>query len=87
MLQTSQDLYDQQMQMRQDDTRDAAWTLISCLVLALLLGGLAAVLITRQIVPPCAKRWPGCGALPRVTSASSPRLAQRRNRQLQDGST
>ncbi|QEQ88887.1 HAMP domain-containing protein [Pseudomonas putida] len=52
LLQTSQDLYDQQMQMRQDDTRDAAWTLISCLVLALLLGGLATVLITRQIVPP-----------------------------------
>ncbi|MFV3402393.1 methyl-accepting chemotaxis protein [Pseudomonas sp. NY15463] len=52
LLGTSQELYEQQMQSRLDDTRDATWTLLTCLVLALLLGGAAALLITRQIVPP-----------------------------------
>lgn len=52
MLQTSQALYDNQMQMRAKDTATAAWTMTSCLALALILGLFGALLITRQIVPP-----------------------------------
>ena len=52
MLSTSQALYANQMQLRAEDTNRAAWTMGLCLILALTLGVLGAVLITRQIAPP-----------------------------------
>ncbi|OLU32388.1 chemotaxis protein [Pseudomonas sp. PA27(2017)] len=52
MLSISQALYANQMQLRAEDTHRAAWTMGLCLVLALSLGVLGAVLITRQIAPP-----------------------------------
>ncbi len=52
LVRVSQELYEHQMQLREEDTRAAAWTLTSGLVLALVFGVLGALLITRQIVPP-----------------------------------
>ncbi|VEE18170.1 methyl-accepting chemotaxis protein [Ectopseudomonas mendocina] len=44
-------LYENQMQQRSEDTRHAAWILLTCLALALVFGIASATLITRQIVP------------------------------------
>ncbi|AVO53231.1 methyl-accepting chemotaxis protein [Ectopseudomonas mendocina] len=44
-------LYENQMQQRTEDTRHAAWILLTCLALALVFGVASAALITRQIVP------------------------------------
>ncbi|MGE8504921.1 MAG: methyl-accepting chemotaxis protein [Pseudomonas sp.] len=44
-------LYENQMQQRTEDTRHAAWILLTCLGLALVFGIASATLITRQIVP------------------------------------
>jgi methyl-accepting chemotaxis protein len=44
-------LYENQMQQRTEDTRHAAWILLTCLALALVFGVASATLITRQIVP------------------------------------
>nr|WP_288357832.1 methyl-accepting chemotaxis protein [uncultured Pseudomonas sp.] len=52
MLHISQELYANQMQLRAEDTDKAAWTMGLCLLLALTLGVIGAVLITRQIAPP-----------------------------------
>ncbi len=52
MLHISQELYANQMQLRAEDTDKAAWTMGLCLLLALTLGVIGAILITRQIVPP-----------------------------------
>ncbi|GLX13101.1 methyl-accepting chemotaxis protein [Pseudomonas straminea] len=52
MLRISQELYTNQMQLRAEDTDKAAWTMGLCLLLALTLGVIGAVLITRQIAPP-----------------------------------
>ncbi|TWE09612.1 methyl-accepting chemotaxis protein [Pseudomonas sp. AG1028] len=52
MLRISQELYANQMQLRAEDTDKAAWTMGLCLLLALTLGVIGAVLITRQIAPP-----------------------------------
>jgi methyl-accepting chemotaxis protein len=45
-------LYDGQLQLTVEDTRNAAWRLLACLLLALVFGVASAMLITRQIVPP-----------------------------------
>lgn len=52
MVKISQQLYANQMLQRTQDTETAAWTMALSLGLALSLGVLGAVLITRQIAPP-----------------------------------
>ena len=51
MIENCLALYENQMQQRTEDTRHAAWILLTCLALALVFGIASATLITRQIVP------------------------------------